>query len=268
MELRKVNPNTIKVPEVRVTARFDADTWQLFQDTVKTAGIITPVICCEVEGELMLVDGLHRVVTAINNKQDVIDVAVIPGDMIDVLTKNIFLDHLRGKTPPSEMVKVIETLWKEYGLDSEKISARTGIPRDYVEKLQAVSELTPLCREALDEERIKVGHAFALTKLKDPVRQEAVLYQLEMYHWSVKDLEEYIKSVLALITPPGGVPPGAPVRLPVKVKCAYCKGEFDPSEVACPITCRECSAILLTAMVQARRETQTDQSHDKGQSAA
>ncbi|MBA7648701.1 hypothetical protein ES703_56489 [subsurface metagenome] len=122
------------------------------------------------EGELVLCDGLHRLVEAKDNGSEYIMAAVLTGDMADVLTKNIFLDHLRGKTPPSEMVTVIEVLWKELDLDSEKIAERTGLTRDYVEKLQKLSKLTPLIRGALDEGRIGVGHASALTKIQDPAR--------------------------------------------------------------------------------------------------
>lgn len=259
MKLRRVGPDKIKVPEVRVTARFDEETWAQFQQSIKEIGPVAPVICCEVDGELVLVDGLHRLVEAINSQKGNIDVAVIDGDMVDVLTKNLFLDHMRGKTPVSEMVKVVKALWKEYSLDSEQIATKTGMTRDYVEKLQLISELTPVCLEALDEGRIGVGHAFALTKIKDPVRQETVLHQLELYHWKVKELEEYIRGVLELVKAQEEQAAPAEERLPVKVKCIYCGGEFDPSEVAAPITCRYCSGVMFASIAQARAEMAKEQ---------
>lgn len=261
MKLRQVSPDKIRIPEVRVTARFDPETWQQFQESMDKVGAITPVICCEVEGELVLVDGLHRLIEAKRTGRTPIDVAVIPGDMVDVLTKNIFLDHLRGKTPVSEMVTVIEALSKEFELDSEKIAEKTGMTRDYVEKLLKVTELTPYCRAALDEERIKVGHAVELARIKDPVRQETILGQLELYHWTVKDLHDFVDQVLALIEPkeePGGEPTK---RKPVKVKCTYCGGEYDVSQVAAPVTCQICSGIMFSAVAQARVEAETDKDH-------
>jgi len=260
MKLRKVKPDKIKVPEVRVNARFDDETWQQFQSSIKEIGAVAPVICCEVDEELVLVDGLHRLAEAQRNGAATVDVAVIEGDMVDVLTKNLFLDHMRGTTPPSEMVNVIEVLWKEYGLDSEKIAAKTGMTRDYVEKLQLISELTPLCRVALDEGRIKVGHAEALTKIKDSVRQEMVLAQLELYRWPVKELEKYIKDVLELVAYKQEKEAVGEERLQAKVKCIYCGQEYDPSEVAAPITCRYCSGIMFASIAQARAETENRQS--------
>lgn len=254
MKHRQVKPDDIKIPETRVTARFDEETWEQFKSSIKEVGAIAPVICCEVEGQLVLVDGLHRLVEAKKAGLPSVGIVIIPGDMVDVLTKNIFLDHLRGKTPISEMVQVIEVLSKEYGLDSEKIAEKTGMTRDYVEKLQGISELTPFCREALDEGKIGVGHAEALTRIKDPVRQETILSQLELYHWSVKDLDKYITSVLAIVEAAEAAPHGPEERAPVKVKCFYCRQECDPSELASVLTCRECSGIMIASMVEARRE--------------
>lgn len=254
MKLRRVPPDSIVVPEIRVTARFDEETWEQFQSSIREVGAIAPVICCEIDGKLVLVDGLHRLVEAKNCGDKVVNVAVMPGDMADVLTKNLFLDHMRGKTPPSEMVKVIEVLTKEFSLNSEKIAAKTGMTRDYVEKLQAISELTPLGRQALDEGKIGVGQAFALTKLKDPIRQETVLGQCLLYGWKTKDLEEYIKEVLKLVEAHEETPPAEEPKEPYKLKCTFCGGLYDITEVANPTTCRGCSGVLFAAIAQAKAE--------------
>jgi ParB-like chromosome segregation protein Spo0J len=261
VKLRQVSPDKVRIPEVRVTARFDPETWQQFQASMDKTGAIAPIICCEVEGELVLVDGLHRLIEAKRTGRTPIDVAVIPGNMVDVLTKNIFLDHLRGKTPVSEMVTVIEALANEYGLDSEAIAAKTGMTRDYVEKLQRISELTPYCRAALDEDRIKVGHAVELTRIKDPVRQETVLGQLELYHWGVKELHDFVDQLLAMLETKEEEPGGKTDRKPVKIKCTYCGELYDPSQLAAPVTCQVCSGIMFHAVAQARREAAADEDH-------
>jgi len=65
MKLRKVDPKSIKVPEVRVTAQFDEDLYEQFKSSIKEVGQITPPICYEVDRELILCDGLHRLQEAI-----------------------------------------------------------------------------------------------------------------------------------------------------------------------------------------------------------
>ncbi|MBA7563517.1 hypothetical protein ES708_05176 [subsurface metagenome] len=117
MKLRRVDPRTIEWPEVRVTAQFDEELYRQFKESIKAVGQIAPIICYQVDEKLVGCDGKHRCDEALAAGGQTVDVVVIPGDMVDVLTKNIFLDHLRGKTPVSQMVRVIGTLYADYNLD-------------------------------------------------------------------------------------------------------------------------------------------------------
>jgi len=258
VKLRRVDPNSIVVPEVRVTARFDPELWEQFQGSIKEIGAVAPIICCEVDEKLVLVDGLHRLIEMRNNGAEKVDVAVIPGDMVDVLTRNLFLDHMRGKTPVSEMVPVIEVLWKEYGLDSEKIAARTGFTRDYVEKVQKLTDLTPYCRQALDEGRINVGQAYELVRLKDPVRQEMVEGQVELYHFKVLELREHINNILEMLTPAPQEPTSPPTPEPFLVECKFCHEKYDIHQIANPAICSGCAGVLYAAIAQARAELKAE----------
>ena len=172
MKLRRVKPGEIKVPELRVKARFDQEIWSQFQNSVREAGIVSPVIVCQINEDLVLVDGEHRLIEALNLGLPTVDAVVFEGDMIDVLTKNLFLDHTRGKTPVSEMVKVIGALYTEYNLDPDQIKEKTGLTRDYIEKLVRISQASPSVQQALDEGVIGVGHAFELCRLPYAIQQE------------------------------------------------------------------------------------------------
>jgi hypothetical protein len=98
-----------------------------------------------------------------------------------------------------------------------------------------------------------------LARIKDPVRQETVLGQLELYHWGVKELHEYIDQLEAILAKPAGpAAPGTPPA-PIKIKCFYCREDKDPAELAFPPTCRECSSEMIQAVAQARREFEQEQ---------
>ena len=259
MKLRKVDPQTIKVPEVRVTSQFDPEMLAMFKESTRVQGIISPILCCEMGDDLVLIDGLHRLTEALDNKLSKIDVVIVPGDMVDVLTKNLYMDHMRGKHPIGEMVKVIETLWQEYKLDSDQISKKTGLSRDYIERLQKISQLTPDCRQALEQGLIGVGHAGALARLTDPIKQSTVLNQQLLYRWSVKDLEAYITDVLALMQEQPVEGASQQVREPGKLVCAFCRGEFELGQVANPNVCQECSAVMFASMAEAKRQLDSEQ---------
>lgn len=255
MKLRRVKPDSIQIPEVRVTARFDEEMWEQFRSSIKELGAIAPIICIENEKGLFLVDGLHRLVEAKNNGEKVVDVAVIPGDEVDVYTKNLFLDHLRGKPPVTDQIKVIELLIKELGLDSEKIAAKTGLTRDYVEKLQRLSELTPRCLAALNEGVLGVGQAHELLRLPDPVDQEVGLGYVRMYGWKFFELSQWIDAVLEQRGIEVTIAASSEEVKVYKLECAYCHNKYEIKYISNPHTCQDCAGILLAAMAQARMET-------------
>ena len=259
MKLRKVNPNKIKIPEVRIKGVFDEETKKLLADSMTGMGQIAPIICCEVDGELVLVDGENRLETARRAQWPLIDVAVIDGDMSDVLTRNLFLDHIRGKHTPGQMLKVIETLWKDYHLDSEKIAAKTGLKRDYIEQFQLLSVLTPMVRAALDQDLIKLGHAVALAKIKDPIQQEVVFQQLSLYRWGVAELQAFVKQVLETVSPPAQASVPAPPVEPYRIPCFYCGEMLTVDKISNPNTCAGCASVLLQSIARAREEIRLEQ---------
>lgn len=150
----------------------------------------------EIDGELVLVDGLHRIEDSIAAGDQPIDVGVLDGDMVDLLCRNLFLDHARGKTPVSQMVRVIGVLYTEYNLDPDLIKARTGLTRDYIEKLIKVSKASPAVQQALDEGIIGVGHAFELSRLPYAIQQEEIVAKHNVWRFTVKELREQIDNVL------------------------------------------------------------------------
>ncbi len=265
MKLRRLDPTTIKVPEVRVTAQFDEDLYAQFKESVKEAGQIAPVICCQVEEEFVLVDGLHRVQEALQNGLSAIDVVVIPGDMVDVLTKNIFLDHLRGKTPVSQMVMVIRTLYQEYNLDPDQITAKTGLTRDYVEKLIKISQASPVVQEALDQGVIGIGHAYELSRLPYAIQQDEIIAKHQVWRFTVKELKEQIDAVLremeSIKQPPEDITPAAP-REPAKYNCEGCKGTVEPRYLRPVMLCPNCFGEVWR--LQKAREEAKEEDDEKG----
>lgn len=243
MKLRNVDPHSIKVPDVRVTAQFDEELYQQFKDSIATVGSITPPICYEVEKELVLCDGLHRLQEAIANGDSSIPVVVIPGDMVDVLTKNIFLDHLRGKTLVSQMVTVIKTLYQEYNLDSDQIKEKTGLTRDYIEKLIKVSQLDPMTLKVFEDGKIGIGMALELARLPFPLQREAVLAKTTVIaEPKVKDFKEFVDATLREMELLKTQPPTLPgeQRPPPVYHCEGCKDEVAPRYLRPVMLCPNC----------------------------
>jgi len=243
VKLKRVPPSQIKIPDLRVRARFDQETLSQFKSSISEAGIIAPIIVCQVGEELILVDGEHRLTEAITQKFPTIDVVVFEGDMVDVLTKNLFLDHMRGKTPVTEMVKVIGSLYTDYGLDPDKIKEKTGLTRDYIEKLIKISLASSEIQEALDLEAIGVGVAYELSRLPFAIQQEEVLAKSTVYRLRTQDVKELVDATLVSMQTikdqPASVPSGKPPPAPV-YHCEGCKDEVEPKYLRPVMLCPNC----------------------------
>ena len=243
MKLRKVKPSQIKVPELRVRARFDQEVLVQFQSSIKEAGILAPVIACQVNEDLILVDGEHRLNESIKNGDLPIDVVVFEGSMVDVLTKNLFLDHMRGKTPVSDMVKVIGALYSDFNLDPDQIKEKTGLTRDYIEKLIKISKAGSEIVDALDEQWLGVGKAYELSRLPYPAQREEIMAKLPLYRIPVKEIKEFVDNTLremqniAEAGPPTVVTGPRPIA---KYFCEGCKCEIEPRYLRAVMLCPNC----------------------------
>lgn len=243
MKLLKVKPSQVKVPELRVRAKFDQETLLQFQSSVREAGILAPVICCQTNEDLVLVDGEHRLVEAKTNQLPFIEVVVFEGDMVDVLTKNLFLDHMRGKTPVSDMVKVIGALYTDYGLDPDKIKEKTGLTRDYIEKLIKISQLDPLTFAVFEEGKIGMGMALELARLPYPIQREEVLAKISVIaEPKIQDFKEFVDATLRemelLKERPTKV--ATDPRPAAIYHCEGCKQEIEPRYLRPIMVCPEC----------------------------
>ncbi len=256
-KLRRVDPKIIKVPEERVTARMDPEKAAQFENSIKAIGIDEPINVFEVEGELWLSDGLHRLVAAINSGIERVDVLVKPGTARDVLFHNLRSGHLRGKHPVSEMRRQIERAYKEFNIGIEDIVKETGLSQDYIERLLVISKLTPMVLEALDEERIGVGIAFELTKSRSPDQQEVFLQMILANKWSLAAFKEFAAATHNIEDQRAAPQPGpaydATPRPPETVGCSFCQGQFPPGQVASLIMCHGCQSIMYEAAAAGRR---------------
>ncbi len=246
-----------------MTAQFDEETREILRNSIKEVGIIAPVIVQEIEGELVLVDGLHRIEDALAMGNQPIDVAVLDGDMVDLLCRNLFLDHARGKTPVSQMVRVIGALYTEYHLDPDEIKKRTGLTREYIEKLIKISQASPSVQKALDEGVIGVGHAFELARLPYAIQQEEIIAKHQVWRFNAKELHDQIDQVLhemESIAHPGAPEVITSPRPIATYHCEGCKDEVEPRYLRPVMLCPDCFGVVWKlAQIKPAKDEKTEE---------
>jgi len=255
--LRVLKISDIKIPDVRVTSQWDSDVLEHFKASVRSLGVIAPIIVVHDEDGYWLVDGLHRLQEAQANGQEEIKAYVFSGSLAQVHLLNLQLNHMRGRTPPTQMARVVRELKEKYGMQDWEISQKTGISRDYIQKLLDISRCHPLVLEALDAGDIKVGHAYELSRIPDHEIQLKVLYQQLTYRWTVKDLAEHVDNVLKLMAEREKAQEQEPPRRPrelVKIQCDVCGSEYPAKAMVSKVLCPACINILAAYWAQSQAE--------------
>jgi ParB/RepB/Spo0J family partition protein len=245
--LRVLKISEIRIPDVRVTSQWEPEILEHFKASVKALGIVAPIIVVHDSDGYWLVDGLHRLQEAQANGETEIKAYVFSGSMAQVHLLNLQLNHMRGKTPPTQMAKVVRELQEKYGLQIWEIAQKTGISRDYIQKLLDISRCHPLVLEALDNGDIKVGHAYEISRIPDHEIQLKVLYQQLTYRWSVSDLKDHVDNVMRLLEERAQGAPQAPQRPPkelVRIQCDVCGSEHPAKIMVTKILCPACINIL------------------------
>lgn len=249
--LRSLDPAKIRVPDVRVTSSFDDEILEMFKSSFAEAGIMQPILVARGEDGYVLIDGLHRLEEAKLNNLPAIPAAVIEAGEVDIALQNLTLNRLRGKTKASEMAKVIGELSTKFNLSIEDIAKRTGMRRDYVEKMLCVSKLSLPVLEALDLERIGVGHAYEISRIEDPDVQSRLLSQVLTYRMSIDDLRGVVDETLRILRSrsekkiEGG---DEPVVMVSTAKCNLCEQDWPIRKVMGFNLCISCYALAQDAV--------------------
>ena len=244
MKTKKIPISEIQVPETRVTAVYDEELQQLLKETMAAMGMITPIVVVQTPEGYRLVDGMHRVQEKAAAGETTVDAVVYEGEEKDSLLMNLVLNRTRGKTRASEMVKVIGALYDGYKMDPDAIKEKTGLNRDYIEKLIKISQAAPSVMELLDREIIGVGHAFELSRLPSFLQQDEICAKTSIWRWTVKELKNLVDETLRIMAQPPGAAPAPLPPVAATYFCEGCRKEMEPRYLKPVMLCPNCFGIV------------------------
>ena len=257
VKIQNIDPWKIKVPKVRITSDFDPEILEMFQADIEKVGIQQPLLIAKSGEDYWVIDGLHRLQEAKQNGYKTVPCIVQEMDLKELQLRNLAVNLMRGKTKVSEEALVIRDLYENHGCEIEEITERTGISRERVEKLLKIGQCPHEVWQALDEGRIKVCHAYEISRLPDRDAQLRVLRLCEQYRPKCAEFKELIDETIRMIAEREVNEPGVAVEQPPKVptaECHFCHGEFPVQQLSSPIMCMGCYGYLVAAIQEVVRE--------------
>ena len=230
MKLIFVDPKTLVCPGTRITADLDPEKLDQLRASISREGIKQPITCNRINGELVIIDGLHRAQLAEECHLDLVPVVVVSGSIEQNLIDNFVTNHIRGKIQPSQMIKVLATLEKQYGFNLEKFSEITGYSRSWLNKLMNIVHASPYVQDNLDKGKINISQAAAIAKLPTHKVQDRTLDIVRTTWRDAKRTESFVKEVQKELSKP------EPERVEIesvviKDSCQCCGTQFPIDEL-------------------------------------
>ncbi|MDE5710705.1 MAG: ParB/RepB/Spo0J family partition protein [Bacteroides sp.] len=191
IELSKicVNPNQPR-------RDFNAIALQELADSIAEIGIIQPVTLRQIsDDEYQIIAGERRF-----RASQLAGLATIPAyirtaDDENVMEMALIENIQREDLNSVEIALAYQHLLEQYGLTQERLSERVGKKRTTIANYLRLLKLPAPIQMGLQNKQIDMGHARALLTLEDPKLQVRIFEEILEHGYSVRKVEEIVKSL-------------------------------------------------------------------------
>jgi ParB family chromosome partitioning protein len=172
---------------------FDPDALQRLGQSIRSAGLMQPIVVRPHQRGYLLVAGERRWRAA-----QLIGLAELPAIVRDLddrtaaqlaLVENLQREDLN----PIERAEAFRRLIDDFGLTHQDIAKHVGLDRSSVSNHLRLLELDEDTTDALRTGRLSMGHGRALLAITNEVERAALARQSDRQGWSVRELERRIR---------------------------------------------------------------------------
>lgn len=179
------NLKTLKITDVEPNRdqprkMFNQESLEELADSIKTYGVIQPIVVTKKDGYYAIVAGERRWRAAkIAGLEEI--PAIIRDDDEQTNKEIALIENIqREDLNPYEKALGIRQLMDKYGLTQEQVSKKIGKSRSSVSNTVRVLYLAPDVLELVKQGKLSEGHCKALAGISDPKRQyEAAIRMIE-----------------------------------------------------------------------------------------
>ncbi len=181
---------------------FDAEELSRLSDSVRTHGVLQPLVVRQVDGRFQLVAGERRLRAAQAAGLTSVPVRVVDFNDQQTLEAALVENIHRTDLNPIEKAQGFKEYLDRFQMNHEQLAERLGLARPTITNLLGLLDLTPEVQDAVRVNQITLGHAKILKGVKDPKRQVALCKQIIAEGLSVHATELVAKEQKADPKPP------------------------------------------------------------------
>ena len=175
--------------------RFDDDALQRLADSIKTAGLMQPIVVRPSDAGFEIVAGERRWRAFQKLGKPEIPAIVRAVDDQTAAEWALVENLQREDLDPMERADGVARLMDEFGLSQSAVAMQLGLDRSTVANLLRLRDADPALREAIAAGLVTQGHAKALLGVGDLTRRGNLLAACVREGWSVREVERRVQAI-------------------------------------------------------------------------
>lgn len=190
LPIKGLEPNRFQPRKV-----FDEAALVSLADSIRSAGVMQPIVVRSIGGGYELIAGERRLRAA-----EIVGLERIPAIVQDVDDRTaaewaIIENVQREDLNPIERAEAFQHLQDQFGLTHQEIAEKVGLNRSSVTNHLRLNELDEATKQAVRTAAISMGHARAMLAVTNLTARAKMLRQCMSNNWSVRELERRVRVV-------------------------------------------------------------------------
>jgi ParB family chromosome partitioning protein len=192
-EIRDIEIDLIRPGNQQPRTNFDPTKLEELAQSIRTSGIIQPLLVRPRGGLFELVAGERRWRAA--QLAGLVRVPAIIREIADdnLLELALIENIQRQELTPIEEANAYKRLIDSLNLTQEQVAQRVGRDRSFISNYLRILKLPSEIQLLLESEKLSFGHARALLGLADLILQRRYAQKIVKHNWSVRETERRIK---------------------------------------------------------------------------
>lgn len=192
-EIRELEIDLIRPGQQQPRTTFDQSKLEELAQSIRTTGVIQPLLVRPAGGLFELVAGERRWRAA--QIAGLLRVPVIVREIPDekLLELALIENIQRAELNPIEEANAYKRLIDSLGLTQDEVAKRVGRDRTFITNYLRVLKLPTDIQELIEKDRVSFGHARALLGVSDPMIQRRLAHKIVKHNWSVRETERRVK---------------------------------------------------------------------------
>jgi ParB family chromosome partitioning protein len=196
-EVVQVEVDKILIPEDRVTSILDDEILEELERSIRQHGILQPLQLAELNGQLVLIDGLHRLYIAKKLGMKTVPAIIKPMTEDQLLITNLIMNRQRGKSNPAHEAKILAKLVDEYGYDFDRAASILGMSRHTADRYYRIAKnASAKTFKFLESGVLSVGCAYWLSYIEDKAKQDEIAEYAVKWGYTVEQCKAAALSVI------------------------------------------------------------------------